>query len=151
MKTMLNFVDHLECPTIDGIIFPDETIQMLNIEVSWGHPYIYTISAGGKTSINLLAKENNLYWNNCGFSTTKMSLEHSIEVIAGEASYGSDGFVGVLDLASRKLIWLAFLTCSNPFSEIEIIADEIHAKSTLDCIWKFKLNNPVDVSVSCLS
>jgi hypothetical protein len=150
MKIVTDFVDHLECPTVDGIIFPDGGIQTFDIKVNWNTPKSFKIKIASRTTIQILENEGNLHWNNCAVLATKVSFEYSIEVIAGEGNFGSDGFIGVLDLETRKLIWLAFFTCSNPFDKITIIGDEIHAKSTVNCIWRFRLKDPLTPFVECL-
>lgn len=151
MKLMKEFVDHLECPSVNGIIFPDGKIQLFNIEVDWAVPITYKLSYGTKTSVGELAKEGELSWNSCVIMTTLSSPDHAIEVIAGEGNYGSDGFVAVLDFKSRELIWIAFFLCSNPFDEVKIVDDQIIATSTLNCNWRFPLKAPADLSVNCFA
>jgi len=148
MKAISDFADHQESPIIDGIIFPDGTIQLFDFELKRQRPY--AINIGTKTSIDKLEQEGELHWSSCCIMTTLNYFEYSIKVIAGEAtSWGEDGFVAVIDSQTGKLIWLAFFTCSNPFNFIEIIGEEVHVRSTLECVWKFKLKNPVDFSVTC--
>jgi hypothetical protein len=149
MKPISEFILHLECPTIDGIIFQDETIQLFNVKADRG-PYRFNIKTADKTTISALKEKGNLSWNSCAIMTTLIDSNHSIQIVAGEGNWGSDGFVGVIDLKSKKLIWLAFFTSSNPFDKLKIVNDEIHATSTLDCTWKFKLKNPINISVSCV-
>ena len=149
MKKIANFINYLECPSINGIIFPDETVQIIDIEVDWESPINYTIKKISKSSINALSSKGNLNWNDCAIIVNYVDKKHSIEIIAGEGDYGSDGFVGVIDLDSRKLIWLAFFNCSNPFNEIEVVDEEIYAKSTNDCLWKFKIKEPISFVVDC--
>lgn len=149
MKKIIDFVEHLECPSINGIIFPDDTIQLLDVRVDWENPINYTIEITSKTSIKNLRDKGELWWSSCAILVELVDLKHSIEVIAGEGGYGSDGFISVIDSSSKKLIWLAFFKCSNPFDEIKIIDEEIHAKSTIGCLWKFKIKNPVHCMTKC--
>jgi hypothetical protein len=149
MNKIEEFIEHLECPSLDGIIFPDETIQLLNVKVVWGLPINYTISIAAKTSIKTLNDKGDLSWNSCAILVRLIDKKYSIEIIAGEGDYGSDGFVGVIDFATKKMNWIAFFNDSNPFGEVKIVNEEIHAKSTLGCIWRFKINNPVDCVVEC--
>jgi hypothetical protein len=149
MKPIIDFIHHLECPTLDGIIFPNGEIQLFDIKVTWGTPNKFNVKTAGRTTVDILKKEHNLYINSCAILSKTVCLKYSVEVIAGEGNYGSDGFIGVLDLASKKLAWLAFFTCSNPFNQIEMIGDEIHAKSTAGCIWRLPLRNPDALYVEC--
>jgi hypothetical protein len=149
MNRIEEFMEHLECPSLDGVIFPDETIQLLNVKVVWGLPINYIISIAAKTSIKILNNKGDLRWNSCAILVRLIDEKHSIEIIAGEGDYGSDGFVGVIDFASKKMIWIAFFNNSNPFGEVKIVDEEIHAKSTLGCIWRFKIKNPIDCVVEC--
>ena len=149
MKEISRFIDHLECPSLDGIIFPDGSIDLLNIEVEWGPPINYYIKIGEKSSIKLLETKNKLQWSDCAILISSIDEKHSIEILAGEGNYGSDGFVSVIDLSSRNLIWLAFFKCSNPFNKLEAKHDEIHAVSTNGCLWKFRIKNPVYIVVEC--
>ena len=147
MRKIVDFIEHLECPLLNGIIFPDETIQLLNIHINKGIPQKYTIQTALKTSINILNNKNELWWTSCTILFKLIDQKYSIEIVTGEAGYGSDGFVAVIDLKSRKLIWLAFFDCSNPFDKVNVIDQEIYATSTLGCVWKFKIKNPIDCSV----
>ena len=151
MKPIADFIEHLECPTITGIIFPDGTIHRLDIRMDWKSSKKYTIHVGSQTSIEGLREENELGVNYCGINVTAIDKQHDIEVVAGEGNFGSDGFIAVVGLKTRKLIWLAFFESSNPFDKINIINEEIHATSTLNCVWKFKISSPIQCTVNCNS
>ncbi|HVD98413.1 MAG TPA: hypothetical protein VNB90_09435 [Cytophagaceae bacterium] len=149
MNKIIDFINHLECPSVDGIIFPDETVQLLSVKVDWGLPINYTINMASKTSIKILNDKGELHWNSCAILVRLINQKYSIEIIAGEGDYGSDGFVGIMDFATKKMIWIAFFNNSNPFEEVKVIDEEIYAKSTLGCIWRFKIKNPIDCIVEC--
>lgn len=149
MKKIENFIEHLESPSLNGIIFSNGIIKILDVKNEWSPQIKYSIKEKNETSIEELNINGYLQWNDCAVMTELTDKIESINVIAGEGDYGSDGFVGVIDLNSKKLIWLAFFNCSNPFNELEIKAGRIYARSTNGCIWKFKLKNPVDIIVEC--
>ena len=149
MNRIVDFIEHLECPLVNGIILPDETVQLLDIQVNRKTHTSYHIKKGLKTSVNILSANRSLHYSSCAILANSINQSHSIEVIAGEADHGSDGFVGVLDLESKKSIWVAFFDCSNPFYKVEIIEDRILATSTIGCVWQFKMNDPIDCSVEC--
>ena len=56
MIKLIDFVSHLNCPSINGIKFPDETVQLFDIKVIWGNTIYYNITTSAKTSINVLKK-----------------------------------------------------------------------------------------------
>jgi hypothetical protein len=149
MKRVINFIEHLECPSINGIVYPNNTIQLFDVDVNWGPPINYKVSVGSKTSIETLDSIGALWWNSCAILIKTFVELNSIEIIAGEGDYGSDGFIAVIDSITKKTIWIAFLKCSNPFYKIEFKDDKISATSTIGCTWCFLLNNPVNCTVIC--
>lgn len=50
-------------------------------------------------------------------------------VCAGEGSYGSEGFFARLN-EDRSLVWVCYLSGSNPFDELLVEAPTLTAKST---------------------
>jgi len=149
MNKLENFIEYLESPSLNGIIFPNGLIKVLSIKSEWFPKMSYSLMGLKESTINDLESEGSLYWSNCAVITELTSEKENIKVVAGESDYGSDGFVGVIDLYSKKLIWLAFFNCSNPFDELEIRGEEIYAKSTAGCLWRFKIKNPVDLTIEC--
>ena len=150
MNKIEGFREQLESPSLNGITFPDGTIKIFDIKVEWSPTIIYTIKEKEDSSIDILKSIGQLHWSDCAVITKLIDKERSIEVIAGEGDYGDDGFVGVIDLNSRKLIWLAFFNCSNPFDKLKIIDDYLYARSTSGCFWKFKIEDPTIFEVTCL-
>jgi hypothetical protein len=149
MTKVVDFIEHLECPSIDGIIFPDETIQPYSVEVEWDPPMKYNLELMPKTSIKILKEKEELWWSGCAILVQLLDQKHSIEIIAGEGSYGSDGFVSVMDLESKKTLWIAFFKSSNPFDQLKVLDGKVYATSTVGCIWKFEINNPIEFTVEC--
>jgi hypothetical protein len=149
MQKIEDFIVHQECPSVDGIIFPDETIQLLQVDVDWTQSRPYKVTIDAKTSIGLLEGKGELYWSSCCILIELTDKEHTIKVIAGEATYGGDGFVCVIDSNSKKLSWLAFFRDSNPFNQVEISGKELRATSSLGYVWRFKLNDPVNCFIEC--
>ncbi|WP_295674824.1 hypothetical protein [uncultured Mucilaginibacter sp.] len=149
MKEIVDFIEHLECPLIDGIIYSDHTIQLCDVQVSRNRPKEYKIQVSSITSVDKLEKEGKLAWVSCSISDEYIDEAHSIKVVCGEASYGGDGFVGVMNLTQEKLIWLAFFTNSNPFYKVTVVGTQIIAVSTHECEWKFDIDTPSHMSVVC--
>ncbi|WPU97553.1 hypothetical protein SNE26_16120 [Mucilaginibacter sp. cycad4] len=147
MKEIESFIDHLECPLINGIVFPDRTIQLFEIEVSWENPVEFKLQASSVTSIDNFEKEGELSWCSCAILNQYVDKTGSIKAFCGEGSYGSDGFVCVMNLEREKVIWIAYFTSSNPFHKVTIKEGQVIAISTLDCIWKFNLDMPSVIEV----
>jgi hypothetical protein len=150
MKEIENFIAHLECPLINGIIFPDTTIQLFEMEVSWEKPVEFKIQASSTTSIDDLEKDGELWWCNCAILDEYVDETDSIKVFCGEGSHGSDGFVSVMDLKKEKVVWVAYFTSSNPFYKVTIKEEQVIAVSTLDCVWKFNLDRPFVIEIISL-
>ncbi len=148
MIELEDFITNLKCPKITGITFPDGSLQLLNLRIDWNnHPVTYEVSYGGETSIGELQRTGELEWNTCFPLITLDGINNGIRVLGGECDYGSDGFLALVDSANDKLIWVAFFFYSNPFSEVSIDEDFVYAKSTMDSLWKFPIQNPVRVEV----
>lgn len=130
-------------------MFPDETIQLLDVTLSWGPPIAYNIIPSSKTTITSYSQQTEIWWTSCGILADTIDENNSIRTLAGEASYGSDGFIAVINLNTSKLIWLAFFQSLNPFNQIKLIDAKIYAASTLGCIWQFDIKNPIQPIVSC--
>jgi hypothetical protein len=63
-------------------------------------------------------------------------------VCAGEGSHGSEGFFARLD-ADKRLVWVCYLSESNPFRELTVIGHELTAVSTSGLTITVDLNDPV--------
>ncbi|SDP86522.1 hypothetical protein SAMN05428975_3137 [Mucilaginibacter sp. OK268] len=149
MEDIKKFIEHLECPIVDGIIFPDKRIQLLEVEVLWQRPYEYSIKPSFFTSIDDLEAEGKLWTGHCGVLDKCVDILNGIKVICGESSLGGDGFIAVLDMQTERVIWIAFFTCSNPFDKVTVEEGQIVAVSTLNCVWKLNIANPVEIVVTC--
>ncbi|MBW4717299.1 hypothetical protein [Saccharothrix obliqua] len=60
---------------------------------------------------------------------------------AGEGSHGSEGFFARLD-EDRTLIWVCYLSESNPFDELTVEASNLTATSTSNLSITLPLDNP---------
>ncbi|PJJ84873.1 hypothetical protein [Mucilaginibacter auburnensis] len=150
VQDIANFQFHLQCPTVNGVIFPDGKIQLFDITVNYCTPINYKISKDTETSINSLNEQGELNWNSCTALVSITNENNSFKVTAGEGNWGDDGFVSVIDLTTNRILWIAFFTCSTPFYQVKIVDGQVYAKSTLDYIWKFDVQNPVNFSVDHL-
>ena len=142
MHQITDFADHLECPSVNGILFADGTVQCLNVAVEWGPPAVFTIDQGEQTSLQRLEEIGHIHWKSCCVLAKLYNEPTGLEILAGESTWGSDGFVAVLNASSRQLVWLALLDCSNPFCSLSIHGEMLQAISTMGYIWTFPLYAP---------
>lgn len=149
MKEIENFMDHLECPLVNGIVFSDNTIQLFE-EVPWEKPVEIKIQSSSTTSINDLENEGKLSWCGCAILDKYIDETDSIKAFCGEGNFGDDGFVSVMDLKKDKVIWVAYFTSSNPFYKVTIEEGQVSVFSTIDFVWKFDIDRPFVVEVMSL-
>lgn len=142
MNDMKDFVNHQQCPSVDGIVFSTGEIQLISVDINWDSPVSVRLSLDNKTSINELKNNQQLFWSDCAIIEHRIDEEKQIEVVAGESDYGSDGFVAVMSNKTKKLKWIAFFTCLNPFERLIIADNLIEATSTLGITLVFPINKP---------
>ena len=150
MINLATFADHWACYSVNGIQFPDGTVQCLHVTVAWGTPTKYTLAAGERTTLQQLEAADALYENSCGVMAELTDAASGLHVLAGECNLGGDGFVAVIEAATNRLRWLAWFDSSNPFGELTLDGTDLLATSTLGCRWRFPLADPVNCSVVCL-
>lgn len=63
-------------------------------------------------------------------------------VCAGEGSHGSDGFFARLD-GEKRLVWVCYLSESNPFDHLAITGNTLTASSTSGVVITVDLDHPV--------
>ena len=151
MINLATFADHLACYSVNGIQFPDGTVQCLLVTLAWGTPTKYTLEAEERTTLLQLEAEGPLYENSCAVLAKLTDAASGLHVLAGECfGHGGDGFVAVIDAATNRLRWLAWFENSNPFGELTLDGTALLATSTLGCRWRFPLADPANCSVVCL-
>ena len=150
MNKILDFLKYQECPSINGIIFPNEKINPIRLNVNWGPPIKYEIEKLRETSLKEIEIKGELFWNDCSILCEYEYDLMNIKAIGGEGDYGSDGFVAVINLLTDELMWIAFFELSNPFNKIKIEEGFVLAYSTLNCLWRFPLSSPIEFCVSAL-
>lgn len=147
MQKIKDFWKHQESPSINGIIYPDESIQLIIITIDWGPPVKYSFELGTQTSISELESKNELEWSDCAVMARLNLQDKNFEVLSGEASYGSDGFIAVINSSNHELCWLAFFNCSNPFNKLEVEGNELRVWSTHGNLWSFPIDSPSQLTI----
>ncbi|OOQ59915.1 hypothetical protein [Mucilaginibacter pedocola] len=149
MKKITHFLEHQSCPVVDGIIFSDSTIQLFEVSNTWAPLYKFEVQKAATTSISELEAKGELFWAGCGILGNYTNRERALKVVCGEVSYGSDGFIAVINLATWHTVWIAYFTSSNPFSKVSLEQNQVIAHSTLGCVWRLDIDDPVKVEVTC--
>ncbi len=134
------------CPIIDGVLFADGRIIVLEI----------TPLEDGRVLVRALLEstiDSYLDHNADGWMSlvrcAKCSIdETSQQVVVGEASMGSDGFVALCD-ASDNLVWVLISQISDPFCKVSYDreSDTIAADSTSGHTWRIPRERPHEVTV----
>jgi hypothetical protein len=136
------------CPLINGIALNNGDVYWINIDLTYTDlKPTYNLSEPKQTSLNELVGEGFDEWVSCCPLTNKVIAEKHICVFAGEGGMGADGFVGVEDLDTGNIQWVAFFDCSNPFVEVEIKENILTVTSSYGNHWKFPLDAPQRVQV----
>jgi len=63
-------------------------------------------------------------------------------ICAGEGSHGSEGFFARLD-EHRRLVWVCYLSESNPFDRLAVADNALTASSTSGVVITVNLDEPV--------
>lgn len=148
MTLIKKFFDHQQCPCINGIFYPDETVQEIHILSDGDFFENCKIYAEKKISIQSLEEDKMIEdWNDCAilFKETYPSL--NIRILAGESDYGDNGFISLIDAMSNDLIWMAFFENSNPFNNASINNNCLYAESTNGYQWIFSLKEPIKIAI----
>ena len=139
-----------ECPTFDGIIFGTGAIVLLECSVLSGETGLSVrVRPLARSTLESLLESNPQSWTSLTSMMSYRDEEAQLLLSAGEAAWGSEGFVEVRDLQTNALKWLAIFQSSNPFKEVRLAGDSVVAVSTYDHVWTFPLNRPELVTVSC--
>ncbi|UOD30906.1 hypothetical protein INH39_03995 [Massilia violaceinigra] len=139
--------DNEECPYFDLIMRADGRIYPLQPNgQKIADPYCTNSVAWMRISqLPGIDDSDNL---NEGFASLYRKDLPDLDLVlsCGECcSSGENGFVSLARLSTGALIWLVFLTSSNPFESAEIDQDEVIATSTDGLKFIFRLENPESV------
>ena len=150
LPVIADFIIHQQCPIVDGIVYSNGEVHLIDFSVDWRQKPISKFVLSEVTSISELAANGNLGWSDCSFLAKKNYEEAQLTIFCGEGVWGSDGFVGCINSATQKLLWIAYFTESNPFCEVKFHEASIFAKSTLNLWWCLPLKYPHLLSISNL-
>lgn len=134
------------CPIINGIIFANSVVKML--EPKHADEFTYIPQFSGTTSIEEINSVDDLKLTTiCKMKSLEVE-EANLRIYCGEGSWGSEGFVAVCDIADDKLQWIAYFDYSNPMVKVEYLNGKIVSYSNLGHKWEFNISTPENVLVS---
>lgn len=70
----------------------------------------------------------------------------TFEVLCGEGSSGSEGFVAAS--GDKGIFWIAFFSDSNPFMSAKVVGETIFVTNNLDEVWQFPIYSPQDFHIA---
>jgi len=142
------------CPIVDGIVFADGHIVLLDI--SWGtipnrrYPeteYAFRLRKNRVVDIDTLQRGGELHWSHISRDCKSVDPTRNLCAWCGETSWGSEGFVALATAETDRPIWIAIFDGSNPFKSVALTATTVEAVSTYENVWSFPIQSPEDVTV----
>ena len=131
-----------ECPLMDAIYMHDGAAYVIKLEYG-SEPRIRVVC---ETSIDSYFKFNSLEMvTSIEIFKEFVGDEYKVEV--GEGGFGSDGIVILSGLAKGDIIWMLFLSNSNPFENAIFNRDYLEVKSTNGMRLSININSPEIINV----
>ncbi len=131
-----------ECRFEDGIFFPDDTIILLAGNPSKGY------QASVRQPLHVLLEANPDGWT--GIDPVVSAEYQSLLMIGGGGSYEGDGFLAIVDAATRRLVWLLHLSGVERFSEVRVdgsLLQAVSAEYPFRHEWVILLESPQSLLV----
>ena len=137
------------CPIINGIIYANGTIKILNPKTNMKNEYEYLPDFCGVMTIYEMSQKSEIQYTNIMKRQPIEVNAFNLLIYCGEGSWGGEGFVAVCERlgSSEKLNWIAYFDYSNPMERIEYQNNKIIAYSILGRKWVFDIENPEKVEV----
>jgi hypothetical protein len=142
------------CPLFDGVTYGDGTIVVMECLTFWGADDADAISQIqvrplARSTIDSFVEYNPEGWVHVGGPEPVVDAARDIKLSFGEGSMGGDGFVARSEVGSGRLRWVAFFQASNPFARGWLEGDVAVVVSTHGHVWRFPLERPERVQVTC--
>ena len=126
-----------KCPLVDGVIFDDGTVLEFKITDSPSGRLIFDVKR--KTDIKeILGQELDNYTHLYHSRLNKIHGPH--RYMAGEGSWGGDGYVACLDLKTNALLWVFTSDKINPIVGLDFINGKIIATNNCNAILNIEVN-----------
>jgi len=142
-KTIQQIWKDRRWPIRDGIYFADETVALIDI----GNPQDITKEAFSATvhsyvKLNTLKEFQEDYKTHLCETFKQEYPDADVTVLCGEGSHGSEGFIATCRISTNNLIWLAYLSESNPFEKASLSNGFVTAVSNHGHKWQFPMEEP---------
>jgi hypothetical protein len=135
------------CPIINGIIYADGTIKILNPKEA--KKYYDIPEYCGIESIYSLSDKEYVGFTDIYKRKHVEIIDLNLRIYCGEGSWGSEGFVAVCDVieGNELLRWIAYFDYSNPIERVEYNDGIIIAYNNHGHKWMFNISYPEKVEV----
>ncbi len=123
MSIIREIEEELYCPIQNAIIYGNNTYR----KITGNHKVGYEVS-NLKTVKKIEFGEDEFICLDTTIETTNKNLK----IIAGETSYGGEGFIAVKDIESKKIFWVLLLSTMNNPLELTIKDENVILKTDLN-------------------
>lgn len=123
---------HDEHPVVNGILFPDGTVE---------HYEICTDRQHRRFLQKETAPADSMQYSFFGINRTYAFPELDVCIAIGEGSWGGDGFLCAETASAHAFLWLISFEESNPFVSLERNGDRLLVKNNLGEVWEICIKN----------
>jgi hypothetical protein len=137
-------------PLVDSVTFGDGRMVLLSVEERPSGEM--GVRALGETTVASFLRFNPDRWAHIT-ATCQLPSASGDLYIAGEGSYGSDGFVARVGGAAGELRYCVFLSSSNPFVSLDLNSQQtvLTATSNLGARWFMNVDGPWEITTDAPS
>ena len=111
------------CPIVDGIVFADGRIVLLQMTCKYipnsrypERQYAFHLKKDQAIDIHELERDGRLKWSHISREFQALDEKRNLRAWCGETSWGSEGFVALERADTNLPIWIAIFDGSNPSS-----------------------------------
>ena len=149
MKTIQQMWEDKSWPIRNGIYFADDTVAVLKILMPWENSEeAVSVSVAGSATLEQAEELRENKETHLAQLCEQANVGLDLRVVGGEGSHGSEGFIAVIELSTRHLVWLAYFDCSNPFEKVSLENGIVTAISNLRHAWHLPLTEPATLTVN---
>jgi hypothetical protein len=133
---------------VEGIVHATGAIVLCECnKVRSGSGLPMEVSILGQSRVFEVLAENKDPWVQITECDSLILDSRNLRLSCGEGAMGNEGYVAVCDGITSQLIWFAFFTCSNPFSEIRFEEGALIVETSYEQEWSFPLDAPQALSI----
>ncbi|MFT6501171.1 MAG: hypothetical protein ACJASQ_001283 [Crocinitomicaceae bacterium] len=126
-----------KCPLVDGVLFDDGTVLEFSVTDSPSGRLLFDVKR--KTDIKeILGPELDNYTHLYHSRLNKIHGPH--RYMAGEGSWGGDGYVACLDLKTNAVLWVFTSDKINPIVGLDFSNGRIMATNNWSTLFSIDIN-----------